>query len=269
MTGGPSPRLEEVEGDDTGLGAVKSLTEDKLLKWVAEQAAATEARDTSEKNKNKVNIKSVLASQAGDEISGFGPVLLEHALQRAGVTPSTKMRTSKGEIITTEQAGALVTSIQELPGVVEEINNSTDAAGFIILQAMKKKSKKKKSKKDAEQPSGQAVATEGEGKGEGEELMHYEEFTPILLAQHAAKAHRRFATFNEAVDEFFSKIETQRAEARRAAAEQALADRQRKIETDQQHRMDALGAEQDRAVRDAALLEGHCTDVDNCMAVRT
>jgi hypothetical protein len=48
-------------------------------------------------------------------------------------------------------------------------------------------------------------------KANAENHVLYDEFHPFLLNQHRNREHQRFDSFNAAVDEFYSKIESQKA----------------------------------------------------------
>ena len=61
----------------------------------------------------------------------------------------------------------------------------------------------------------------------------YDEFCPILLNQLKSREHMKFETFDAALDEFYSKIESQRAEQQQKTKEVSAAQKLNKIRTDQ------------------------------------
>lgn len=64
-------------------------------------------------------------------------------------------------------------------------------------------------------------------------LQIYDEFCPILLNQFKSRENMRFATFDAALDEFYSKIESQRAEQQQKAKESSATQKLNKIRLDQ------------------------------------
>lgn len=61
----------------------------------------------------------------------------------------------------------------------------------------------------------------------------YDEFCPILLNQFKSRDYTKFETFDAALDEFYSKIESQRAEQQQKAKENTAAQKLNKIRQDQ------------------------------------
>lgn len=64
-------------------------------------------------------------------------------------------------------------------------------------------------------------------------LQIYDEFCPILLNQFKSREHITFETFDLALDEFYSKIESQRAEQQQKAKEETAIQKLNKIRLDQ------------------------------------
>ena len=61
----------------------------------------------------------------------------------------------------------------------------------------------------------------------------YDEFCPILLNQFKSREHTKFETFDAALDEFYSKIESQRADQQQKSKETSAIQKLNKIRTDQ------------------------------------
>ncbi|CAN1281777.1 Ribosome quality control complex subunit NEMF [Linum perenne] len=68
------------------------------------------------------------------------------------------------------------------------------------------------------------------------EKQMYDEFCPILLNQFKTREHVKFDTFDAALDEFYSKIESQRSEQQQKAKEDSAVQKLTKIRTDQEER---------------------------------
>lgn len=67
----------------------------------------------------------------------------------------------------------------------------------------------------------------------GYPLQIYDEFCPILLNQFKSRVYVRFETFDASLDEFYSKIESQRAEQQQKAKEGSASQKLNKIRFDQ------------------------------------
>jgi len=61
----------------------------------------------------------------------------------------------------------------------------------------------------------------------------YDEYCPILLNQFRSRDFVKFETFDSALDEFYSKIESQRAEQQQKAKEASAVQKLDKIRSDQ------------------------------------
>ena len=64
-------------------------------------------------------------------------------------------------------------------------------------------------------------------------MQFYEEFSPLILNQHANRNFLTFTTFDAAMDEFFSKVESQRIEQQKKAQEDSAFQKLEKIRKDQ------------------------------------
>lgn len=64
-------------------------------------------------------------------------------------------------------------------------------------------------------------------------MQVYDEFCPILLNQFKSRECMKFETFDGALDEFYSKIESQRGEQQRKAKEESAMQKLDKIRLDQ------------------------------------
>lgn len=64
-------------------------------------------------------------------------------------------------------------------------------------------------------------------------IQMYDEFCPILLNQFKSRDYTKFDTFDASLDEFYSKIESQRSEQQQKAKENSAAQKLNKIRQDQ------------------------------------
>ncbi|OQR81173.1 hypothetical protein ACHHYP_16685 [Achlya hypogyna] len=213
-----------------------------IQQYVQEQA-------TKEKSKKQYTLKQILMSKESG-LGGFGPTIVEHCIVKANLASSLKVKTAAANVVvplTAAEADALVASLAAAPTLLDELAQSqvtlhgdgADASdtgdhGFIVLH---------------------------EGSGQ------FDEFTPYLYAQHAGRPVQRFRTFDMAVDEFFSKIEAQTAEAEKRQAAQAAESKVDKLKRHQLDQMEQFRRTQEEAVKQAQLIEQNQGDIENVLLV--
>lgn len=215
--------------------------------------------------KKQQTLKQVLLAKE-TSFGGLGPVIIEHCIVSAGLAPSLKIKASVdfralgdatvAKLLSELQNGwTILEKLQAdqqtvVGGTVSEdgtVSNSTEAAdaapkqkrGFIIL----------KDRADESAPE------------------QFEEFTPFLYAQHADKQVRSFDTFDEAVDEYFSRFETETAEVAKQSAQIAAENKLAKLKKNQKQQIDQLLEVQEMSLRQAHLVEANQQDVENVLLV--
>ncbi|XP_024025563.1 nuclear export mediator factor Nemf [Morus notabilis] len=183
------------------------------------------------------------------EALGYGPALSEHIILDAGLAPNTKV--SKDNKLDDATIQFLAQAVEKFEDWLQDvISGDRIPEGYILMQ-------NKKLGKD-EHPS-----------EAGSIGQIYDEFCPILLNQFKSREHMKFETFDAALDEFYSKIESQRSEQQQKAKEISAIQKLNKIRTDQENRVLTLRQEVDRCVKMAELIEYNLEDVDSAiLAVR-
>ncbi|WCJ23246.1 Ribosome quality control complex subunit NEMF [Euphorbia peplus] len=183
------------------------------------------------------------------EALGYGPQLSEHMILDAGLVPNTKV--SKSNRLDDASIEVLVRAVTKFEDWLQDvISGETVPEGFILMQ-------KRNMNKDGT-PSETGISNQ-----------IYDEFCPILLNQFRTRDYVKFDTFDASLDEFYSKIESQRVEQQQKAKEDSAVQRLSKIRLDQENRVLILRKEVDHSVRRAELIEYNLEDVDNAiLAVR-
>jgi predicted ribosome quality control (RQC) complex YloA/Tae2 family protein len=253
----------------------------------------------------QITIKKCLSGRSsGKEVHTLGPVLLEHALSIAGVPSNTPLvADDSGSVLSPVQAEALVRELKRAALILKRLgardadgnvsggadqvggdivvepaddwgaaalDSASDSTGYIIVEMKAPKSKKANLGVIAAGNTAGGKAQAGTPQSEVDDtagLRVYVDFTPVLLAQHQGKTTIRFENFDLAVDEFFSKIETQRAEQQVAQFEQAALVKQDTILREQSKRVTALEDQQQARVRQATMLQHHTEAVENALLV--
>ncbi|KAJ7989276.1 hypothetical protein DPEC_G00317800 [Dallia pectoralis] len=100
-----------------------------------------------------------------------------------------------------------------------------------------------------------------------EELLTYEEFHPFLFAQHAKSHYVEFDTFDKAVDEFYSKMESQRIDVKALQQEKQALKKLDNVKKDHEQRLDALHQLQEVDRLKGELVEMNLSIVDRALQV--
>uniref|UniRef100_A0A4W6EQZ6 Ribosome quality control complex subunit NEMF n=1 Tax=Lates calcarifer TaxID=8187 RepID=A0A4W6EQZ6_LATCA len=139
----------------------------------------------------------------------YGATLIEHSLIEAGLPGSVKI----------DIAPKILEAMQIAETYMEKTENFT-GKGYIIQKSEKKPS-----------------LTPGKP---SEELLTYDEFHPFLFAQHAKSPYLEFDTFDKAVDEFFSKMESQKIDMKALQQEKQALKKLENVKRDHEQRLEAL-----------------------------
>ncbi|XP_012682273.2 nuclear export mediator factor NEMF [Clupea harengus] len=100
-----------------------------------------------------------------------------------------------------------------------------------------------------------------------EELLTYEEFHPFLFAQNAKSPHVEFASFNKSVDEFFSKMESQKIDVKALHQEKQALKKLDNVKRDHEHRLEALHQAQEVDRLKGELVEMNLPMVERALQV--
>uniref|UniRef100_A0A672J4U3 Ribosome quality control complex subunit NEMF n=1 Tax=Salarias fasciatus TaxID=181472 RepID=A0A672J4U3_SALFA len=139
----------------------------------------------------------------------YGATLIEHSLIEAGLSGSVKV----------DIAPKILEAMKIAETYLQETENFS-GKGYIIQKSEKKPS-----------------LTPGKP---CEELLTYDEFHPFLFAQHAKSSYLEFDTFDKAVDEFFSKMESQKIDMKALQQEKQALKKLENVKKDHEHRLEAL-----------------------------
>lgn len=105
---------------------------------------------------------------------------------------------------------------------------------------------------------------------EKEYYFSNQEFHPLLLQQHLASPHKEFSSFNTAVDEFFSNVESQKLELKALQQEREALKKLENVKKDHNQRLQTLEITQEIDKQKAELIMRNQELVDQAiLAVRT
>ncbi|XP_051942236.1 ribosome quality control complex subunit NEMF-like [Hippocampus zosterae] len=146
----------------------------------------------------------------------YGATLLEHCFIEAGLSGSVKV---DNQVDASQVAPKILEALQMAEMYMEKTENFS-GKGFIIQKSEKK-----------------ASLTPGKA---SEELLTYDEFHPFLFAQHLKTPYLEFESFNKAVDEFFSKMESQKIDMKALQQEKQALKKLENVRRDHEQRLEAL-----------------------------
>ncbi|KAJ6798590.1 nuclear export mediator factor NEMF [Iris pallida] len=204
-------------------------------------------------NDGKHSSKATLKTILGEALS-YGPALAEHVILDAGLFPNMKVGDSSDSKIDEYMIQALEQAVTRFEDwLTDIIYGQKIPEGYILMQS-----------KAAEKEKNKLVPVQ-----ESTTNKVYDEYCPILLNQLKSRECMNFETFDAALDEFYSKIESQRSEQQLKAKEGSAVQKLNKIRLDQENRVHTLKKEVDHCVKMAELIEYNLKDVDAAiLAVR-
>ncbi|KAL4272704.1 hypothetical protein GQ457_13G023440 [Hibiscus cannabinus] len=236
-----------VEAGNGLLGAPKGKEKEKKGSQKGGQKGGKPSESNKSVNDNTRAKQATLKNVLGEAL-GYGPALAEHIILDSGLISNTKL--SKDNKLDDDKVQALAQAVEKFEDWLQDvISGEKVPEGYILMQ-------KKNPGKDGP-PS------------EGTNGQMYDECCPILLNQFKTREHVNFETFDAALDEFYSKIESQRSEQQQKTKESTANQKLNKIRLDQENRVHMLKKEVDNCVRMAELIEYNLEDVDAAiLAVR-
>ncbi|PVD25548.1 hypothetical protein C0Q70_13204 [Pomacea canaliculata] len=172
----------------------------------------------------------------------YGPAVIGHCLLTEGMSEDAKI--GKDFSISAD-IKKLMTAIETAESLMSQLS-SQPCKGF-ITQRMDKKPNPKE--------------------GESTELATYEEFHPYLFLQLQNKQYLIYDMFDKAVDEFFSKIESQKLDVKMLQQEKAALKKLDNVKKDHEKRVGELQKEQESDIVRGQLIEMNLEMVDQAILI--
>ncbi|KAI4338572.1 hypothetical protein MLD38_023615 [Melastoma candidum] len=233
LTTEPDEQLIQVNGDEKTTSERNTRDSDNR-----------KGPNRSGKTKYGIRSKQATLKTVLGETLGYGPGLSEHMILDAGLVPNLKL--SQDGKFDNQTILSLMESVRKFEDWLEDvISGSRIPEGYILFQ-----NKNQKERHATGEPGSQV----------------YDEFGPILLNQFKTREHIQFPSFDAALDEFYSKIESQRAEQQQKAKEDSAFQKLSKIRSDQNgscfRKIVSIKKEAEHCVKMAELIEYNLEDVD-------
>ncbi|KAG7328087.1 hypothetical protein KOW79_008031 [Hemibagrus wyckioides] len=196
-------------------------------------------------------LKDILSkAQTGEQIKrilnphlSYGGTLIEHCLIEIGFPGLLKMDC---RFNMTEDGPKLLEALKLAESCMEKAANF-NGKGYIIQKTEKKPSM------TPDKPH--------------EQFLTYEEFHPFLFSQHSKSPYLEFESFDKAVDEFFSKMESQKIDLKALQQEKQALKKLENVRKDHEQRLEALHQAQEVDRLKGELLEMNLPIVDRAIQV--
>ncbi|XP_071601195.1 ribosome quality control complex subunit NEMF [Heliangelus exortis] len=173
----------------------------------------------------------------------YGATLIEHCLIEAGFSGNVKIDQHMESKENIEKVLRALEKAEEYMALTDSFSGK----GYVI---------QKREKKPSLEPDKPA-----------EDIYTYEEFHPFLFSQHSKCPHLEFASFNKAVDEFYSKLEGQKIDLKALQQEKQALKKLENVRRDHENRLEALQQAQEADKIKGELIEMNLEIVDRAIQV--
>ena len=253
----------EVQRDQKAPMTKKEKRRLKEMKLKQEQKAKEEEQKKQQDNNKKQkerNIKNITLLRCIKEkfSEKYGPSLVDHIIKKSGLNPSLKVFTEFDISPESPQMQNLFKAFNEADEIVNSINTNQNK-GYIITHKMGGEGKKNNENTIANEET-----TDKEGETEKTENIIYDEFHPYLFTQFEERVKDViiFPSFNEAVDEYYSKLEAQQIELKKKNTENAAQKKLDNVRKVQEDRIKGLEETCERSIEMAQAIEANQDYVD-------
>ena len=236
--------------------AQKKAAKKLLVAQMAQAAASSKKKKTRE-----MTLKQLLLSK-GSGVAACGPEVLDHCLLQARVKPSSRVDTISD--MPGEDVERMLSELSDANRITERLN-TPGLPGFIVYKSIAPCKATLSDQTTTSMHSGNGDMREVNANAN--DSLEFIEFLPMLFAQHSGRQVLTYPSFDEAVDEYYSNIESQRLVREAQAAEIAAEKKIEKIKRDQEKMQKSLITQQERMQRGASLLETYAEEVDKVALV--
>ncbi|XP_071961778.1 ribosome quality control complex subunit NEMF-like [Antedon mediterranea] len=172
----------------------------------------------------------------------YGPALIDHCLRGQGFMDNVKI--GQGFNVN-EDLPRLMEALKEAEQMMHS-GGTVKQKGYIIQKVEKKPAS---------------------SEGQDSSIVTYSEYHPFLYRQHEQLSYLKFDTFDQAVDDFYSKIGSQKLDMKALQQERAAFKKLDNVKKDHDKRIAQLQTNQEADKRKAELIEVNLTLVDQAIQI--
>ena len=181
--------------------------EEESNAWATSASSSMAATGKKAKAAKKMTMRQLLLARDSG-LSSYGSEILDHCLLVAGVKSSDKVSDFLSSAdADTASVDRLLLALQEAPTLMKSLD-VPGQCGYVIFTE----------KPPTTGPS-PAATTTSSAAVDGTATGTLVDFVPRLYKQHEQRPYQEFPSFNEAVDEYFCKLEEQKMQKQASSAE--------------------------------------------------
>lgn len=200
-------------------------------------SASDIANTTGRAARRKLYARGIARKALAIELA-LEPSLLVHALIAAGFAADATVE----QLFEHDSAGSrsVYNALMDIESQLEKVTESGEMKGYIISKQVKS-------------PDGSSD--------------QYDEFSPFLFAQYRQRSWKEYPTFDEAADEFFARLETERTKSAQTKREAAAFKKVDKLELELNGQVTAFENARDKSWEMAQAIESNITEVEAAITV--
>ena len=232
---------------------VPPLTLERVSAGLQKAMSRVDGEISAHQKRSKSRPGDALRKALANSLNEFPPILIDHTLRAAAFDPNTALEDLQEDQSLQER---LVSALREAQRIFDNLATSVICKGYIVAKHVNKASTAV-----PDRVSNDETAT-------GDSLM-YEDFHPFRPKQFENNPNTtilEFDSFNRAVDEFFSSIESQKLESRLTEREESAKRKLQTAKLDHQKRLGGLQQAQELNIRKAQAIEANLQRVQEATA---
>ncbi len=207
---------------------------ERLNQELSVSSADDAPQGAKSKRKTRVpNLRQTMLHKTSG-VSDLGTDVIEHVLVQTGVGANIKL--AQALEINEQTFTSIVNELIKAKGLVESLDQ-VDGEGFIIYKDL------------------------------GDDKREYMEYSPFLLSQHQDSKIMNFPCFYDAVDDYYYKLEDQKAQQAAAAEAEAIKKKFLKVKEDQEKMIENLQRQQMLMELSARVVQARAEDIDKVFLV--
>ena len=238
--------------------------EEESNAWATTASSSMAATGKKAKAAKKMTMRQLLLSRDSG-LSSYGAEILDHCLLVAGVKSNDKVSDFLSSVdTTTTPVDQLLLALQEAPMLLKSLD-VPGQCGYVIYT--EQPTTTTTTTTTTTPSSATTTTTTSSAVAYGTAMGTLIDFVPRLYKQHEHRPHQEFPSFNEAVDEYFCKLEEQKMQKQASTAEATAKKKVDQVRGGLEAVVKSLEKTQRKMEEGAMLMEVYHEDVDKCILV--
>ena len=200
----------------------------------------------------------------------FGTSFIQHCIICAGFSQNLKLSN-----FDKDNLEKIYDELMKAEKFTIEAGETGKQAGWIIMRNSKQEAEERKKQIEEQNAANTSDNTNTDNNSTSSSSSTtnsiqgpiFDSFVPFLYKQYENQENQSFEVFDEAVDEYFSKIETQKIDIQKTAKASAVEGKLGKVKKDQTKRIHELESKSIEYDRKALLIQDNVEDVDKAILI--